>query len=92
MKKYIFRFEISVQNLIVVHVLDRITNLFDNGLDLGFSQDLLPSQMSVQISRETELHHQINMVFVRKEGIKLYYIGMIQVKLYLNLSRKLNDD
>lgn len=50
MKENILGFEISMNDIVVVHKLKGVTDLSNNGLDLSFREYLLPSQMSVKIS------------------------------------------
>ena len=56
MKKYILRFQISMQNIIVMHVLNCMTDLLNYHPDLLFRKTPLILQMLIQISLCTELH------------------------------------
>lgn len=91
MEKDVLGFEVPMYDIIVMHKLKSIADLANDGLYFRLSQDLLPPQIRIEIARKTQFQHQVNVRFVWEKGVQLYDIGMIQVKLNLDLPHKLND-
>ena len=56
MEKYILRFEVSMKDIVVVHVLHSIADLFENRPDLLLVEWSFVLQMLVKISITAELH------------------------------------
>ena len=56
MEKYIFGFEISMKNIVVMHVLNCIANLFKNGPRLLLVERSFVLEVLVKVSIATEFH------------------------------------
>ena len=92
MKKYILRFQISMQNIIVMHVLNCMTDLLNYHPDLLFRKTPLIFQVLIQISFCTKLHQKIQIAFLYKNRVELNDIRMIQKRLNFNLSYYLHNN
>jgi hypothetical protein len=86
----IFRFDISVDNLVFMHIVQCSANLLDYGFCHFFWQFTFFLQKCVELTRVTELKHEVDIFFVREEGIHFDYVWVIQKVLNLYLADQLD--
>jgi hypothetical protein len=56
MKQYIFRFKVSVQDVVVMHILDSVTNLLNYRLNLLLVKPPLYLEVLEETARVAQLH------------------------------------
>jgi hypothetical protein len=91
MKKNILRFEISVQDVIVMHVFNSIAHLLDHQSNLILIKSANCLQARVQVSRKAKLHEKIKVIIFNKDRVELDDVRMIKVTLNLYLSNYLSQ-
>ena len=91
MEDDVFRFEIAVDNLIFMHVIQSAADLLHYifGGVLGDSAPAL--QKAVKLTRKAELEDQVDVAFVCEEGKHFDYVGVAQETLDLYLTHHLHD-
>lgn len=67
MEENVLRFDVPVDHIIVMHVLDCMADLFEDHFDFILSESPILLERGVQISREAELQYEIEMVFIAEE-------------------------
>ena len=77
----ILRFQIPMNDLILMHVVKCSTDLLYNISRHFFIYFSLLLEEAVELSRKTELQDQVDKLFIRKERKHLYYVWMVQESL-----------
>lgn len=88
---HVFRLQISVDDLVGVHVVQRSANLLHqkSGHILWYFSLLF--QEVVKLSRVAEFQCEIDIIFVSEEGVHLDDVGVVQKALDFDLSHQLHD-
>ena len=82
----VFRFDVSVNDSIAVQIWDSLKNI------AKYNQNRLLRELLVVLDKLEEmiaravLHDEINVVFVIEQAIELNNVGVVEEKLYLDLS------
>lgn len=80
MEKNIFRLYISMYDILFMHILNSLTDLFDDLLDWPFSNSvLLILDALIKVISQTRLKEQIYVGAIYVEVVKLDNVGMIEV-------------
>ena len=69
MKQNIFRLDISMNNVTVMHELDGVTDLFDDLLHLFLLKSALIFQLAVDVPAKAEFQNEVEVIFIGKESI-----------------------
>lgn len=91
MDEYILRLDIPVDNIMFMQIFDCLSNLFNVLFYLFLQQTviLILAHVFEQISAETGLEKEIDVVLINKELIDVYDVWMIEKALYFDFSDKL---
>ena len=86
----VFRFEVPVDDLVLVHVVKSPAGLTDyvSGHVFRDSSSLL--QKTIELSGNAQLHSQVYKLLVREETVHLYDVGVVQEHLDLDLPQQLH--
>lgn len=80
----VFWLEITVDDLIGMHVIQCSADLLDQEASHVFWHFAFLLQEVVELAREAELQSEVDVVFVGEESVHLDYIGVIEETLYLD--------
>ena len=81
MKHYIFRFDVAVNDLEGMDLVDSFTDLLHDGGGLDFSHGLGLSQLVIELPSCADLKDDVDVGGVIEEPIHLDDVGMVQVGL-----------
>jgi len=91
MKENILRFQISMQNIVIMHILNSMTDLLHNISYLLLSESPLQLEVLVEGAGWAEFHQKIEAAFICKYGIELDDVGVIQKALDFYLTNSLGE-
>lgn len=83
--------EIPMNDLTFMHVIQCLESVFKDNLCQIFRQSFFLFQKTIQLPRVTQLHHQVYVPFVRKEGVQLDNVRVVQIRLNLDFPDQLDD-
>jgi len=86
----VFRFEIAMNDFVLVHVVQSSADLLHDILGHILWDFSLFLQEVVQLSWKAELKHQVDIVLVGEEGEHFDNVGVVQETLDLYLSHQLH--
>ncbi len=69
MEEDVLGLEISVQNIVIVHILNSVTNLLDNASNFFLGEPALEFQVLVKVSTGTQLHQEVETALVAENGV-----------------------
>lgn len=89
MQEYVLRLEVSMQDIISMHVLYPLTDLLDI-----FSHDFLREsanffQVLIEILAQTGLKDEVSSLLVDEEVVEVHNLRVVEKTLYFYLSDKL---
>lgn len=90
MKKDILRFQVSMDNVVIVHIFNRMTDLSNDIFDFIFWEATIDFKLWVEIGRMTEFEHKIDISIFNKDAVELDDVGMIKKALYFDFPHELN--
>ena len=73
----IFRFEIPVDDLVLVHVVKSPAGLTDDISGHVFRDSSSLLQKTVELSWNAQLHRQVYELLIREEAVHLYDVGVV---------------
>ena len=82
----VFRFDVSVNDSIAVQIWDSLKNIAKYNQNRWLRELLVVLDKFEEMIARAVLHDEINVVFVIEQAIELNYIGVVEEKLYLDLS------
>lgn len=91
MKQDILRLDIPVDDITIVHELNRVADLPRDTPHALLAETALFFEVVVDVPAAAELQHEVKVVLVCEEGVQLDDIGMVQVALDLDFSDQLAD-
>ena len=91
MEEDVFGFEVSVQNIVVVHVLNSVADLLDDAFNFLLREPALEFQILVEAAGRAELHEKVETGLVGEEGVQLDDVGVVQKTLDLYLPHSLGQ-
>lgn len=77
MKQNVLGFQISMYDVVIMHVLNCMADLLDYISDFLFAKPALGSKMLVEASGRAEFHYEIEMVLVCENRVELDDVGVI---------------
>jgi hypothetical protein len=77
MNQYIFRFDIPVDDIVIMHELNCKTDLPDDTPHLLLCKPALLLEVIVDISAPAEFENQVEVVLVCEEGVELNDVGVV---------------
>ena len=77
MEEDILRFYISMNDIAIVHELNRIANLFHHFLYSLFGESALFSERCVYVTTATGLENEVEILIITEKSIELDDVGMI---------------
>jgi len=89
MQKYVFWLYVSMDNIIIMHKLDGMTNLPGHCSYCFFAKASFLFQRGIEVSSTARLQNQVKKLFVRKKAIKLNNVWMVKKALNFDLSNQL---
>ena len=92
MEQYVFRFDVPVDDIAIVHEFYGVADLPRDAPDPLLSEAALLLEAVVDIPAAAEFQHQVEVVLICEEGVQLHDIRMVQVTLDLYLSYQLADE
>ena len=92
MEQYVFRFDVPVDDIAVMHEFYGVADLPRDAPDPLLSEAALLLEAVVDIPAAAEFKHQVEVVLICEEGVQLHDIRMVQITLDLYLSYQLADE
>ena len=92
MQKYILGFYVSVDDIAVVHELDGVADLSGHCANLFLLESAILAERGVDVAAAAGFQHEVEMLFVVEEAIKLDYVGVVKVALDFHFSDELVDE
>ena len=89
MHNYILRFDVPMNNPISMQLLHSRTNLLHVTCRLDLSHRLTSLQLLIQLTVQSHLQHNVDMILVVETSIHLDYVWMTQEHLDLHLADEL---
>ena len=77
MEKYVFWLDITMNNIVVVHVLNCITNLLYYRSDLILRHRTAVFKIFVEIASPTQFHQKIEVVVLDESRVELHYVWVV---------------
>ena len=91
MQQNVLRLDISVYDVTVVHELDSVTDLPSYASDSLLLEPAGLPERVIDVSIQTRLEDEVEMVLVLEKGVELDDVRVVQVALNFDLSRQLVD-
>ena len=91
MKQDILRLDIPMDDITIVHELNRVADLPRDASHSLLPETALLLEVVVNVPAAAELQHEVEVILICEEGVELYDIGMVQVALDLDFSDQLAD-
>lgn len=79
-------------DITVVHELYRVTDLPRDASYSFLPENALLLQAIVDVAPAAKFQHQVKVILISEEGVKLHNIGVIKVTLYLDFPDQLSDE
>lgn len=92
MEKNVFRFDVSVNDIVVMHKLNCMAHLLNDVLHSLFRKTAFLAHRCVDVASTARFEDEVEMVLVAEEGVKLGDIGVIEKALDFDLSDQLVDE
>ena len=89
MKKNIFGFDVTVKDVMLVHVLNCSTDLSDDVLHCPLVDFHLVLEFLEEVATHTRLQYHVGTLLIHEEMVELADIGVVQERLNLDLSHQL---
>ena len=89
-KKDVFRLQIAVQYIVIVHILQSVTYLLHHHPDLVLGETTLLFEVVVHVSICTQLHQQVKVAVLDEHRVELGHVGVVQEGLDLYLADQLH--
>ena len=86
----ILRLEVSVNDLVLVHVVQGLAHLLYQVPRHLFRYLPFFAEKVVQLTGVTQLKHQVYVAFIGEEGVHLDDVGVVEETLYLDLPNELH--
>ena len=90
-KKDVFRLQIAVQYIVIVHILQSVTYLLHHHPDLVLGETTLLFEVVVHVSICTQLHQQVKVAVLDEHRVELGHVGVVQEGLDLYLADQLHQ-
>ena len=91
MEDDVFGLEVAVDDLALVHVVQRPADLLHDHAGEFLAQLALPLEEGVELPRGAQLLHQVDMCLICEEGVQLHHVGVAQEALDLDLPHQLHE-
>ena len=82
----VFRFDVSVNDSIAVQIWDSLKNIAKYNQNRWLRELLVVLDKFEEMIPRAVLHDEINVVLIIELAIELNYVGVVEEKLYLDLS------
>lgn len=92
MDENVFGFDVSVDDVVVVHELYGVTDVFGEMFNFLFNEASFFFEVVVEVASGAVLEYEVDVGLIVKEGVELYYVGVVEVALYFDFSDELADE
>lgn len=83
--------QVPVDDLALVHVVQRPADLLHDDLGHLLGELALLLEEGVELPRGAQFLHQVDVFLVREEGVELHHVGVVQKRLDLYLPHQLHQ-
>ncbi len=77
MEEYVLRFDVSMDDVVVVHELHSVADLFQVPFDSVLGKPDLFFQAAEQVASTAVLHHEVDVVKVVEKAVKVDDVGVV---------------
>ncbi len=92
MKEDVLRFEVSVQDIVIVHVLHSMADLFDYGSDFVLGEGSETPEVLVEVAIYAKFHQQEEITILHEDRIQLNDVRVVQEGLDSDLPNSLHEN
>ena len=92
MDENVFGFDVSVDDVVVVHELYGVADVFGEVFSFLLNEASFFFEVVVEVASGAVLEYEVDVCVIVKEGVELHYVGVVEVALYFDLSDQLADE